>query len=276
MRFFILIVGFMCCLDAFAVSAGRINRATQNSRVASQSSRSALSSLPVYAQQANSEYANATTQNVQEETTEVDPEIAKKEKEREICKSNNIGIGNTFVWASRNSDTSSYNYMVEDVSNIKNNTCFTKVEMVSTDNRVKMSDIPSKYFEMGQSISCGSWVNEKDLEKRILEAKKTGRVLGTVAATVGGAAVGVGAMELFGNKLIGGKVEGQKSLAPKELLRSQVLALKKSNPSEYGRIINALDELETVCNDEDLWQGTNKPSDCDESTNLFLGLRDTL
>lgn len=275
MRFFALFLGLICCFDAFAaMSSGRASKIVQSKPVIPQTARTNTnSSAPVYNQADNTSVA-VTTTNTQPAQT--DPEIAKKEKQRDICTANNIGISNTFVWAARNSDTTSYNYMIEDSSDIKNNTCFVKVQMASVDNRIDVSDIPAKYFEMGEHITCGSWVDEKDLQKRILDAKKAGRVWGTVAATVGGAAVGVGAMELFGNKLIGGKVEGQKSLSPKELLRSQILALKKSNPAEYDRIIKALNELETVCNDNTLWDGSTKPADCDAANNNFIGLRDTL
>ena len=38
-----------------------------------------------------------------------------REKERLACISNNIGVGNTFVWASRYSNTANYATMVEDI-----------------------------------------------------------------------------------------------------------------------------------------------------------------
>ena len=156
-----------------------------------------------------------------------------REKERNACISNNIGVGNTFVWASRFSNVNNYSSMIEDVESPENNVCFVKVEMKSTDSKISVADIPAKYFEMGRTITCGSWADEETLRKRILDAKKSARTWGTVAGAVGGAAVGVGAMELFGNKLIGGSVEGQKSLKGDELLRSQLAVLQKDNPSEY-------------------------------------------
>ena len=272
MRFLALILGIIGCMDAFAATgrAGKINQTAQivpqtstNSKVESKQN---TGSVP------NKASATAGTSTKVAE----DPEVKKKEKERDVCRANNIGIGNTFVWAAKDSNTSNYSYMVEDPKDIKNNVCFVKVQMTSLDNRVNLADIPGKYFPMGQKITCGSWVDEQDLTNRILAAKKTGRVAGTVAASVGGAGLGVGAMELFGNKLIGGKVEGQKALSDQELLRSQILVLKKSNQSEYDRIVKALDELETVCNNKALWTGTNKPSDCDAESNPFLGLRDLL
>ena len=87
----------------------------------------------------------------------------------------------------------------------------------------------------GENIECGSWVNEKEMEKRILDARKGARIGGIVASTIGGAGLGVGAMELFGNKLIGGKVEGQKNkkLTDTEKLRSQLLVLKKDTDRNF-------------------------------------------
>ena len=47
------------------------------------------------------------------------------------------------------------------------------------------------------------------MEKRILEARKGARIGGIVASTVGGAGLGAGIMELFGNKMFD-KVSGGK------------------------------------------------------------------
>ena len=142
-------------------------------------------------------------------------EVDRREEERNACINNNIGIGNTFVWASRNSDTSNYAAMMEDVNNPKNNVCFVRVELKSDDeSRVSVSDI--------------------------LDAKKGARIGGIVASTVGGAGLGVGVMEAFGNKAIGGKVQGQKALEGAQLYRSQLLVYKEKNITEYNRIVSAL------------------------------------
>ena len=177
-------------------------------------------------------------------------EVDMREAERNACINNNIGIGNTFVWASRFSDTSSYANMVEDVENPQNNVCFVRVELRSDDARVSVSDVPAKYFMWGENIECGAWANEAEMEKRILDAKKGARIGGIVASTVGGAAVGVGAMELFGNKLIDGKVMGQKStkLTRAELYASQIKFLQNRGSTqetqEAERIKNALKTLQ--------------------------------
>lgn len=205
---------------------------------------------------------------------DVDPELEEIKRQREICISNNIGVGNTFVWAAKNSDITNYMNMIEDVENPKNNTCYVKVDIRTTDDRIYIADILPKYFEMGRALTCASWVDESMLEKRILDGKKKARNWGIAASVVGGAGVGVGAMELFGNKLIGGKVMGQKALEGQELIVSQIKVLQKENPAEYKRIIDALENLDDGCK-QDVWDG-NVPTDCDVATNPFIGLRDKL
>lgn len=170
-----------------------------------------------------------------------------REKEKSACVANNVGIGNTFVWASRYSNLNNYSTMVEDIENPENNTCFVKVELKSNDSKIGVSDVPSKYFEWGQNIACGSWADYDVLKKRILDAKKSARTWATVGGAVGGAAIGVGAMELFGNKMIGGSVQGQKDLEGAQLLRSQLAVLKKDNESDYKKFISNLKVLKTEC-----------------------------
>lgn len=121
-----------------------------------------------------------------------------RDREREACLNNNIGIGNTFVWASKHSNTGSYATMVEDTENPENNVCFVKVGLKSEDKKVSVDDIPSKYFMWGDMITCGSWVDQSVLEKSILDGKKTARVLGTIGGTVGGAALGAWCGQIVG------------------------------------------------------------------------------
>ena len=198
-----------------------------------------------------------------------------REKEKAVCINNNIGVGNTYVWASRYSNVNNYASMVEDLDEPANNTCFVKVELKSDDSKISVSDIPAKYFEMGQAITCGSWADEDVLEKRILDAKKTARTWGTGGGAVGGAAVGVGAMELFGNKLIGGSVQGQKALKDNELLYSQLAVLKKKEPAKYQQIMSLLRSLRDECESK-IWQGASASERPDECTSInytyLLGL----
>ncbi|MBQ4070160.1 MAG: hypothetical protein IJD52_02180 [Alphaproteobacteria bacterium] len=193
-----------------------------------------------------------------------------REAEKLACISNNIGVGNTFVWASRYSNTSNYSSMVEDVENPENNTCFVRIEMKSADPKISVSDIAPLYYEMGRTITCGSWADEGKMKQRILDAKKSGRTWATIGGAVGGAGVGVGAMELFGNRLIGGKVMGQKALEGTERLRSQLLALKEKDISQYNEFIAQLSVIKKNCNDA-VWGkvSTEKPKACETYVGLF-------
>jgi len=198
-----------------------------------------------------------------------EPEIDRREKEKAACIQNNIGVGNTFVWASRYSNTNDYSTMIEDLEQPENNTCFVKVGLKSTDERINLGDIRDQYFEMGRDITCGAWVDEGKLEQRILDAKKKARTWATVGGAVGGAALGVGSMELFGNRLIGGAVEGQKALEDDELLRSQLLVLKKDKSAQYDEIIKHLKSLQKECA-SDVWADAEKPEICGEHNYEYL------
>ena len=210
------------------------------------------------------------------------PAVDMREKERDACIRNNIGVGNTFVWASRYSDINNYATMVEDTENPDNNTCFVRVELKSSDSRIDLSDISGKYFEMGRNITCGSWADEGKIENRILDAKKKGRTWATVGGAVGGAALGVGAMELFGNDALGKmgveSVQGQKALSGTDLLYSQLQVMKKdkSKTEQYNKIISQLKTLKEEC-DKDVWvkNGVSKPSECSEyDYNRLLSVND--
>lgn len=169
--------------------------------------------------------------------------------EKNACIANNTGTNNTFVWAAKSSDTSNYTYMVEDTDKPENNACFVKIEIKTTDSNIDLSDIKPIYYQMAENITCGSWVDRELIKQRILDGKKASRTWGAIAGAVGGAGVGVGAMELFGNKAIGGKVEGQKntSLSQEDVLRSQLLALKKDNLYQYNTLKKQIEILKAEC-----------------------------
>lgn len=286
----LFLVCMMCAGVADAASTGRVGRnnivgagkdsvgiqrnaATDNTNMKSGNVSGGTESASVAV--LNKDLSNAVVTGVAESMPTIDPELEEIKRQRNICMSNNIGISNTFVWAAKNIGTDNYMHMVEDVNDPFNNTCYVKVDLKTTDNRIDLADIKSKYFEMGQPLVCGSWIDEAILEQRILDGKKKVRNWGGAASVVGGAGVGVGAMELFGNKLIGDKVMGQKALEGQELMLSQLNVLKKDNPSEYERVKNALENLETNCADNTIWTG-NKPTDCDAATNPFIGLLEKL
>ena len=217
----------------------------------------------------------AKVDETEQQTTEPEPEeeseeevvvVDMREAERNACINNNIGVGNTFVWASKYSDTSNYANMVEDVEHPENNVCFVRVELSSTnESRIKVADIEPKYFMWGEPIKCGSWVSKKEMENRILDARKGARIGGIVASTVGGMGLGVGAMELFGNKLIGGKVEGQKGVDKIELYKAQ---LAKEENKEY---VEALQVIAEAC--ENSTNGNYYISDCDMYTELYKSVK---
>ena len=189
---------------------------------------------------------------------------------RNACVANNVGAGDTFVWASRYSNVNDYTSMVEDVEEPDNNVCFVKITLKSDDEKVDLSDVEGRYFQMGRNIVCGSWLNKSDIEQRILDAKKTGRVLGSVGAAVAGAGVGVGAMELFGNKAIGGKVEGQKSMSDIDFWKLKLNELKSAEPEKYKEFVNELKNLKLACdrvNDKKLDSSTSDM--CKKFTGLY-------
>lgn len=156
------------------------------------------------------------------------------------CVGNNAGYGNVYVWASRNSDGTDYTRMIEDVSNPDNNACWVRVDIESDNPNIQVSDVPSHWFIVGQQITCGDWTDRNTLRQRVLDARKSGRTWATVGGAVGGAGVGVGIMELFGNRLIGGKVMGQKALDEVELLYSQ---MSESERRQYQTAVEKIDEL---------------------------------
>ena len=182
----------------------------------------------------------ATTENTE-------PEVDNRDAERVACLSNNVGMDATFVWASKFSNTASYATMVEDVEHPENNVCFAHVKIASSDAGINLSDFDSKYFPVDEVVTCGSWINKEKLENRILEAKKTARTLATIGGAVGGAGIGVGAMELFGNELIGGAVQGQKALDGDELFISQLKVLRDDDKTKYESIKKTLKQLKELC-----------------------------
>ena len=160
--------------------------------------------------------------------------------DKEDCLANNMGYGNVYVWASRFSNGTDYARMIEDVSNPDNNTCWVRVDIKSDNPKISVSDVAPRWFVVGQQVTCGDWTNRDTLRQRALNARKSARTWATVGGAVGGAGLGVGIMELFGNRLIGGKVMGQKSLDEMELLYSQ---MSETERREYTESMEKLSDL---------------------------------
>lgn len=266
---------FFCLTSLVVVDAWAINpiRNSSSGRVMAAQRAGVVSKkqISVNAKQAEKLSDVATTETVDDSAAVAEEAVKEvktaekdmREKERMACMANNIGVSNTFVWASRYSDTSNYATMVEDVEVPDNNVCFVKAALKSRDPKIDVSGVPAKYFEMGQVVTCGGWANYDSLKQQILDAKKKGRTLGTIASVVGAAGVGVGAMELFGNKLIGGKVEGQVSLDETEFMRSELLILKKEDVAKYNEFEQKLKELAKAC------EGITENDYCDKYVPLY-------
>lgn len=278
-----IIAMFALVTPAMALTpAGQGRRSMSNQMMAAPRATASTNQISATAAVNNGNISVSTTPTAQtvqtsQSSVRVDSEIPveivvdTREKEKAACLNNNIGIGNTFVWASRYSNVNNYASMVEDVENPENNVCFVKVEIKSDDSKINVSDIPSQYFIFGQDITCGSWADEGKIKSRILSAKKSARTWGTVGGAVGGAGVGVGIMELFGNRIIGGKVMGQKNknLSEDQVLRSQLLAI--SDTSEFKDMMRYARTLRDEC-EKDIWtQGdAEKPKECDEIDYEFI------
>ncbi|MDR1207484.1 MAG: hypothetical protein LBK26_03665, partial [Rickettsiales bacterium] len=91
----------------------------------------------------------------------------------------------------------------EDTKTPDNNACWARADIISKDPNINTELFKQRWFKTGSRETCGGWLDEVFVRNKILESKKTKRTWGTVAGVVGGVAVGVGAMELFGNKALG-------------------------------------------------------------------------
>lgn len=274
----VMLAGFV--MPAFAATSSAPARRSVASQMVMAAPRATASTNQITAM-ANANNASsaklATTPDIVPSAVRVDADPSvdddtvtdNREKEKLACISNNIGIGNTFVWASRYSNTNDYATMVEDVENPENNVCFVLVEVKSNDPKISVSDVPGKYFVMGNDITCGDWADVDTLRQRILDAKKSVRTWATVGGVVGGAGIGVGAMELFGNRWIGGAVEGQAAMDDGQLLLSQLLVMRDSGDPEYDDFVENLTVLQQECN-SDVWMVGGKPAECDKFDYEFI------
>lgn len=173
------------------------------------------------------------------------------EAEKRACINSNVGIGNSFVWAAKDSDVSNYMSMMEDYENPANNTCFVLVEMRSDNPRVSVDDIYGKYFQWGQEVECGSWADYETMKSRILDASKKKRVGAAIATTLGGMGLGVGiseaAMTIAANNRGDSKVQGQLALSGEEFVIAKIKEMQKENTSRYGDFVKKLKDLKSYC-----------------------------
>ena len=265
-------VGCMVCINVFAAPSGR-GRVSMSDQMMGTSraimSKNQISAMGTTNSKSSTGVSAVATGVGVPDVSEQEIVKDMREKERTACISNNVGVGNTFVWASRFSNLNDYASMVEDVVEPENNTCFVKVELKSQDERIDLADVPAKYFEVGRNIECGTWVDQEQMRQRILDGKKKARVWGTVGAVVGGAGIGVGAMELFGNRLIKGKVEGQAGLGEEQQRRSQLLVLQEKNQTEYNNVIVQLRILKENCTDYITNNNATAKAVCDKYSALI-------
>jgi hypothetical protein len=238
-RYLICLCSLLVVVPALAVQSGKDRRIDYNNERVGVKGNAMPAPHPV----------RATTSPSSKPVTPPLKAIDTREVERDACVGRNVGMGNTFVWASK-TNNGNYESMVEDTKNPENNACFVLVTLKSENPKIKI-DESTKYFMTGGQGTCGNWESEEKIKEQILASKKGDRVGGTIAGVVGGVVLGVGAMELFGNNAIGGKVQGQKSLADDELLRSQMLAAGKEKEwKKYEELkkeeLRLCDELRTL------------------------------
>lgn len=272
------IVSMLCVLDAWAISAPTASSRRPNQTSTARGSVS-WAHLPMTSQQTTPTPPTESKPDVETPEITPTPEPTPMPKptnpERDACLARAATTFDTYVWASKNSNPTSYYSMREDTSNPDNNACFIKVSVTNTDERIDTHDIPSRYFMVGQRAKCGDWLDEQDLEQRILDATKKGRIAGAVATSLVSAGVGVGiaegAMKIAENKGSTSKLMGQKNLTDKDLLKSQLLKLRRTAPTQYNELIEAMKILDRNCDEE--WTNNNcKPVACDETKNLFRNL----
>jgi hypothetical protein len=157
------------------------------------------------------------------------------------------------IWASKmnvSQDGISTDALFGEDAEPGNNSCFSAVSVRSRDIKNMGRFFPPRYFQVGGSAVCGSWLDEAALDDAILDAKKSARTAGTIAAAVGGAGLGVGLTELIGQNIKGGKTAfmGQKGLDDRnKQLVSLMKSLKKKNPGQWDKYSAAVKNLDDAC-----------------------------
>jgi hypothetical protein len=161
------------------------------------------------------------------------------------------------IWASKlnaNPEGIPITSIIAEDADPAQNACFTSVQTKSADIKNMGRFFPPRYFQQGAAVECGSWLDQAVLDEAILDAKKTPRVVGTVAASVGGAAAGIALTEVIGRNLIHG-FEGQKDYYEKSKDSAEALRSLKcdtrtpENAATYQRYEGEMRKLAALCSD---------------------------
>lgn len=160
---------------------------------------------------------------------------AKITQEQNICLSQNKGgimgvaeNGSTFMWVKLKSNKVPKNYGMKGLTtnqfvpsnDVYGSFCRAKITVQSDDKRIQdlLGDAGTAYFAVGDAFTCGSWIDQKKLDKITEEVRKqAGKDEGVSSwkgkvtmlwSSLGGAAVGGVAGGLLGKYLSDGKVGG--------------------------------------------------------------------
>lgn len=161
------------------------------------------------------------------------------------------------VWASRtyaNPNGVAVGTTMTEAPEPGDNTCFGTVSVKSSEIKDMGRFFPPRYFQVGGAVTCGSWLNSEDVDKAILDAKKGARVAGTIAASIGGAAVGVGVTEAIGSTgaFDGAGFRGQQALSGAAWVQAQLndVKWKAEKPSDWEALRKEVESLQTACGDK--------------------------
>ena len=128
------------------------------------------------------------------------------------------------------------------------NACFATVSMRSrTIDNINMI-APPLLFQTGMPLQCGSWVQEQVLNDAILDAGRSARVAGTIAAGIGGAAVGFVLTDLIANVWLGLTSDrGFATPAEEEELIRQLRNVRVNDAAAWNIYVARINTWNDVC-----------------------------
>ena len=186
---------------------------------------------PIYQNLADYKLDNAGTSLFQELLADVEKEAqakynAKLTKEQNMCLAqNNGGImgagenGSTFMWVKLKSNKIPKNYNMKGLTtkqftpsnDLYGSFCRARITVTSDDKAIQdeLGDKATAYFAVGDAFTCGSWIDNKTLEKITKEVGKKARkeagegstkekvtyAWATIAGALGAGAIGTGLTE---------------------------------------------------------------------------------